>query len=85
MSKRLHLTKTEQRQVDAAAAVFAPWGLAWTVENGGRHKAIAVTGPKGGTWRMTILCTPKDADHAVNAARQRARQVVNEINRRLGL
>lgn len=85
MTKPLHLTKAMQRQVDAVAAVFAPWGLAWTVEAGGKHHKIMVTGPKGGRWAVTIACTPRDADHAVNIARQHARQVLGQINRKLGL
>lgn len=85
MTKPLHLTKAMQRQVDAVAAVFAPWGLAWTVEAGGKHAKMKVVGPKGGVWSVTIACTPRNEDHAVNTARQLAQRTLRAINKSLGL
>lgn len=85
MSGRLSLTKVEQRQVDAAAAVFKPWGLVWRVEMGGKHLAMVVEGPRGVRGRMTIVCTPRDDDVTVFRARTAARRLVADINRRLGL
>lgn len=80
----INLTKAERRQVEAAAAVFAPWGLTHTLERT-RHLVMCVKGPRGGVWRMVLACTPKDADAAVNISRQKAKALVREINSRLGL
>lgn len=85
MSKALSITKAQQRQIDAAAEMFRPWGLGWSVEQGGKHLIMKVAGPRGGTWRLVIACTPRDPDHAVAFARQGAKRIINAINTRLKL
>lgn len=87
MSKQPSLTKAAQRQVDAAAEIFRPWGYAWTVEVGGKHLVMKIVHPRDRrlTGKLVIACTPKDADSAATYARQNARRLLNEINQRVGL
>lgn len=85
MSSVIVLTKAQQRQVDAIAAELKPWGLGWDVAKEGKHAQVKVRGPKGGVWKVTVAGTPRDEDHAVAFARQNARRVIRDINRRLGL
>jgi hypothetical protein len=85
MSRVVSITKAQQMQIDAAAEVLRPWGLEWTVEMGGKHLSMRIAGPKGGSWRLPIACTPRCAEYAVDVTRQKARRLVNDINQRLGL
>jgi hypothetical protein len=85
MSKALSITKSQQRQIDAAAEMLRPWGLGWSVESGGKHLIMKVAGPKGGVWRLVIACTPRDPDNAIAFARQGAKRIINQINTRLGV
>lgn len=85
MSSALHLTKAMRRQVDAIAAELKPWGLRWELANDGPHMMIKVHGPRGGVWRLGFASTPRDQDAAEQFARQKARRLIREINRRLGL
>lgn len=78
------LNKAERRQLEAVAAVLAPWGLGYTLERT-KHLVAVIAGPKGGRWRCIIACTPRDPDDAVDIARHNARHIVAAINRRLGL
>lgn len=81
---QVHLTKAERRQLEAVEDVLKPWGLTYTLERT-KHLMVVVAGPKGGHWRLTIACTPRDPDDAVDYVRRNARKVVRAINQRLGL
>ena len=83
MSRALHLIKAERRQVDAAAAVLRPWGLAWALGKDGPHLHMLVAGPRGGHWRLTLACTPRDQDEAVRFAERNAKRLVRVINQRV--
>lgn len=85
MSSGIHLTKAERRQVEAIRAVLAPWGLQSELVSEGPHKALKITGPHGGVWRLLFASTPRDADAAVQLVRQKTQRLVREINGRLGL
>lgn len=85
MSRALSITKAQQVQIDAAAEVFRPWGLGYSLEMGGKHLIMKVAGPRGGTWKLTIACTPRNADNAADLTRQKAKRLINDINQRLGL
>lgn len=85
MSKGVHLTKAQRGQVDAILEVLKPWGLRSEVVNEGPHMCLKVFGPKGGVWRITFAGTPRDPDTAIITSRKKAKQLVRDINARLGL
>lgn len=85
MSTAVKLTRAERIQVEAAAEVFRPWGLQHTVEMGGKHLTMRIDIPNVGVWRLTIACTPRSADNAVDITRQKAKRLVRDINDRLGI
>lgn len=84
MSSGFNLTRVERDQLAAVEAVFKPWGLTYVLERT-HHLIAVVTGPRGGHWRLVLSCTPRDDKQAIDHARQKARRVVKDINRRLGL
>lgn len=84
MSSRLHLTRAERLQVDAIREVLRPWGLTSELVNDGPHKALKITGPRGGVWRLSFTSTPRDMGNAVQHARQNAQRLLRQINGRAG-
>ncbi len=80
----LHLTKTMRAQVAVIREVLAPWGLGSAILNEGPHMVVKVFARDGGGYRLSIVCTPKSREAAVNKARQRAKALVRLINARAG-
>jgi hypothetical protein len=78
------LNKAERRQLEAVEAELARWGLTYTLERT-KHLIMVVEGPRGGRWRLTLACTPRNADDAVGHARLKARHIIRDINEKLGL
>lgn len=81
---QMHLTKAERRQVEAVEAQLKPWGPSYTLERT-QHLVAVIAGPKGGHWRLVLACTPRNADAAIDMARQKTRRIIRDINTRLGL
>ncbi|MCO8030111.1 hypothetical protein NI454_09120 [Brevundimonas diminuta] len=80
----LSLTKVERRQVQIVREELTPWGLTTAVEMGGKHLSVRVFARDGGVHRITLSCTPKCGDSAVNMTRQKVRKLLRLINGRAG-
>lgn len=80
----LRLTKTMRRQIDAIREVLAPWGLGSAIIYDGPHLVVKVWDRNGGAHRLSICCTPKSRDAAVNKAASKAKRLVRLLNERAG-
>lgn len=85
MSSGLAVTKVQREQIEAAQAVFAPWGLKTEAVMGGSHAKLLVTDPRGKVWPMTITCSPRYRTSAATYARQQANRLLRRINDELGV
>lgn len=85
MSRSLSITRVQRVQIDAAAEVLRPWGLAYELEMGGKHLLMMVHDPKGGRHKLVIACTPRSEGDAIDFARQKAKRLIRDINMRLGV
>jgi hypothetical protein len=52
---------------------------------GGKHLAMIVQGPKGGSYKLAIACTPRNEGDAIDYTRQKAKRLVREMNQRAGV
>ena len=80
----LHLTRVMRAQIAAIREVVTPWGLGTALVNEGPHMVVKVFARDGGAHRLTIACTPKDRDAAINKARQNAKRLLRHLNARAG-
>ncbi len=81
---QLRLTRTMRAQIGAIRDVLTPWGLGTALVNEGPHLVVKVFARDGGAHRLTISCTPKDRDKAINKARQNAKRLLTHLNARAG-
>ncbi|WP_313010674.1 hypothetical protein [Brevundimonas sp.] len=81
---QLRLTRTMRAQIAAIRDVLTPWGLGTALVNEGPHLVVKVFARDGGAHRLTISCTPKDRDAAINKARQNAKRLLTHLNARAG-
>lgn len=80
----LRLTRVMRAQIAVIREVMAPWGLGTAIVNEGPHLVVKVFARDGGAHRLSISCTPKERDAAVNNARQNAKRLLSHLNARAG-
>lgn len=84
MSVRISLTKIERQQVEVMRQELTPWGLSSAVMMGGKHVKLRVWARDGSVHALTVACTPRSGQHALQHARQNAARLVRLINERAG-
>lgn len=76
--------KASQRiAVTAMASVFEDAGVAWRIQNGGKHLCVVATDPAGHEHKLPISGSPRADSHAQeNWARQDAQRLVRQMGLR---